>query len=146
MPRIATLAAAALVVASAAASDAEARSRNRGGAAVAAGIVGLAAGAIIAGSATRSYAAPAYSYGYPAYGQGYYGGYAPVHSYGYYDEAYYAQPSYRVAPVMPYYAPRPVRHSRRVLRTYDDYSYGGSLAPGDGRAVIYSYQPSYGGW
>ena len=52
----------------------------RGGAGVAAGIIGgLAAGALIAG-ATNAYGAPAYSHGYvPAYQPNY--GYAPAYSY-----------------------------------------------------------------
>jgi hypothetical protein len=98
-----------------AASDAEARSRHRNhaGAAVAAGIVGLAAGAILAGSASRAYAAP--SYGYYA---------APVQSYAYdYDDDYYARPVYRTKRVVRY-VERP-HHVTRVVRHYDHgYGYG----------------------
>ena len=54
---------------------------NAGGAAIAAGIFGLAAGAIIASQANRAHAAPAYGYG-----QSYAPAYAPAYSQGY--EAY----------------------------------------------------------
>ncbi len=55
--------------------DAEARSRNRG-AVIAAGMAGLAVGALIGAAASNAYARPAYGYSYPAHGYGPYG-YAP---------------------------------------------------------------------
>jgi hypothetical protein len=117
------------------ASDAEARSGRRG-AALAAGAVGLAAGAIIAGSASQAYAAPN-PYGYAA----------PVRSYTY-DDGYYAAPAYRERRVVRYYEePRPVYRTRRVVRSYD-YGY----APVSTRTVTYSYGSPYygagyyGGW
>jgi hypothetical protein len=71
-------------------STADARIRGRS---VAAGVLGLAAGAAIAGAAANAYAyspgyyyGPGYAYapgyGYPAVGGGYYG-YAPYYGYGY---------------------------------------------------------------
>ena len=102
MRKVAILAAAGIVaLGSLSASDAEARSRRGAGAAVAAGVVGLAAGAIIAGAASQAYAAPS-PYGYAA----------PVTSYRYsYDDGYYARPVYRerrVAVITQIYS-RPVK-------------------------------------
>lgn len=138
MRKAAILAAAGvLALGSFSASDAEARSRRGAGAVVAAGVVGLAAGAIIAGSASRAYAAPAPYYGYAA----------PVASYQYgYDDGYYAAPVVRERRVVRYYEePRPVYRPRRVVETYE-------YAPVRSRAVTYSYGSPYygagyyGGW
>jgi hypothetical protein len=93
--------------------------RWRGGKWVAAGAIGLAAGAVIGSAlASRSYYGPGYSYGYgyaPAYSYGYpaysYGSY-PVATYDYgYDEPVYAEP----APT--YVAPAPA-YGYATTRTY----------------------------
>ena len=110
MRKVAILATAGIVaLGSLAASHAEARSRRGAGAAVAAGVVGLAAGAIIAGATSQAYAAPS-PYGYAA----------PVTSYRYsYDDGYYVRPIYRERRVVRYYEePRPV-YRPRVVRSYD---------------------------
>jgi hypothetical protein len=138
MRKIATLATVGVLALGAfSTSDAEARSGRRG-AAIAAGVVGLAAGAAIAGAASQAYAAPV-AYGYAA----------PVTSYRYtYDDGYYARPAYRERRVVRYYEePRPVYRTRRVVRSYD-YGY----APVSTRTVTYSYGSPYygagygGGW
>ncbi|MCZ7657233.1 MAG: hypothetical protein M5U07_04965 [Xanthobacteraceae bacterium] len=77
--------------------------RWRGGKWVAAGAIGLAAGAVIGSAlASRSYYGPGYSYGY-----GY--GYAPAYSYGYpaYGYGYPAATYYEPAPTYTYAAPAP---------------------------------------
>jgi hypothetical protein len=133
MRKVATLAAVGvLALGAVTASNAEARGGRNAGAAVAAGIVGVAAGALIAGAASPAYA-------YPAYG--------PVVSYGH--DGYYAGPVYRHPPrvkrVVRYYEePVPVYRPRRVVRTYE-------YAPVRTRTVTYSYgAPYYGdrhyGW
>jgi hypothetical protein len=67
--------------------EAQAGQRHRGvdpGAAVAIGIIGLAAGAIIAGAANGAHAAPyAPEYGHGGYDDGYGGGYRPYAGHGY---------------------------------------------------------------
>ncbi|PVE21097.1 hypothetical protein DC522_28555 [Microvirga sp. KLBC 81] len=128
MCKVATLAAiSVLALGTISASNAEARDRNWVGPTVAAGVVGVAAGALLASAATPAYAYPAY---------------APV-SYGY--GGYYAAPAYRshrVERVVRYYEePRPVYRTRRVVRSYD-YGY----APVSTRTVTYSYGSSYYGW
>ena len=135
MRKIATLAVVSIVTLGAlSASDAEARNGRRG-AALAACAVGLAAGAIIAGTASQAYATPGYGYA------------APVRAYTY-DDGYYAAPAYTERRVVRYYEePRPVYRTRRVVRTYD-YGY----VPGSTRTVTYSYGTPYygsgyyGGW
>ncbi|WP_445504426.1 hypothetical protein [Microvirga sp. G4-2] len=139
MRKIATLAAiGVMAIGTLSAPDAEARSGRRG-AAIAAGVVGLAAGAMIAGAASQAYAAPV-TYGYAA----------PVTSYRYaYDDGYYAAPVYRERVVRYYEEPRPVYRTRRVVRSYD---YGYDYAPVSSRTVTYSYGSPYygsgyyGGW
>ena len=96
-PITAALAALTLAGGLTAATTADAQSRYRrdrdSGAAVAAGIAGLALGAALGrrGTTTYSYGYPSYSYGY-GYADPYYGG-------------YYAPPRYR-APPPRYYTPR----------------------------------------
>lgn len=74
--------------------------RGNRGAAVAAGVFGLAAGALIAGAASNAYAAPSYGYGYvPAYQPSY--GYYPSYGYGYSPVTYggyYGAPAYSYQP------------------------------------------------
>jgi len=112
-----------------AATTQEAEARSRHGTAVAAGIIGFAAGAIIASSAANAYSHPGYGYAPAGYGyapagygyapagygyahQGYaddYGyptHYAPVASYGYAAPVYYASP--RVVVRQRHVAPRDV--------------------------------------
>jgi hypothetical protein len=138
MRKIATLAAVGVLALGAfSTSGAEAR-HGRRGAVIAAGVVGLAAGAAIAGAASQAYAAPV-TYGYAA----------PVTSYRYsYDDGYYARPAYWERRVVRYYEePRPVYRTRRVVRSYE-YGY----APVSTRTVTYSYGSPYygagyyGGW
>ncbi len=98
--------------------DAEARSRNRG-AVIAAGVAGLAVGALIGAAASNAYARPAYGYSYPAYGYPY--GYAPTgygYSYGY-DYA-------------------PVTTNPAVQSYGHDYGYGYAPAP----LYPYGYAPA----
>ena len=108
MRKLATLAAAALIVTgSAGTADAQywrgygGYYRHGygwgGGGAVAAGLIG---GALLGGLITAAATAPAYGYGYPAYSYGY--GY-PAYAYGY--------PAY--GPWPGYYAPRPVYYGPR---------------------------------
>lgn len=88
------------------------RDRDDDGAAIAAGIVGLALGAAIAsGGRDRGYY---YDRGY--YGRPYYGG-------GYYDRRYYGPPRYAYyGPPRGYY--RPYHRSCRTVSRWDPY-YGG---------------------
>ncbi len=131
MKKLAVLSTAALIgLGSIAATDAEARSRR--GATVAAGVFGLAAGAMLGAAAANAYAAPGYGY-YGSYAPGYSYGYAPAYSYGYAAPAYgYAAPAYGYAPAYygggygpvtsTYYgggyAPEYRTTTRRVVRTY----------------------------
>lgn len=96
----AALAALSLVGGLAAATTADAQSRrhfrdrDNSGAAIAAGVAGLALGAAI-GSRGGGYG---YGYGYPSYGYGYGG--------GYYDRPYYGRPYYGRGYGYGYRAPR----------------------------------------
>jgi hypothetical protein len=78
----------------------------RGGAAVAAGIIGgIAAGALIAGATRPAYAAPSYGYGY-----------APAYSQGYSQPSYY-QPAYET--YQPAYQPTCYYRKVREVVDYD---------------------------
>ena len=104
---------AAITFTGALATAAEARPRHRhhdnDGAAIAAGIAGLAIGAAIASNGRDRY----YDRGY--YGRGYYDG--PRYRSGYYDRGYYGPPRYAYGP------PRGYRNCRTMSR-FDPY-YGG---------------------
>jgi len=90
LPIVLATAAIVAVGSTTAPSSADARVRGR---AVAAGVLGFAAGAAIAGAASRSY-------GYDPYG---YDAYAYAPSYGYYSPGYAYAPTYGYAPFDGYY-------------------------------------------
>lgn len=145
MRKIAVLAAVGVLsVGAFTASEAEARNSRRAGAAIAAGIVGVAAGALLASAASPAYARPAPVYHYPGYAPAAYGYSAPVVSYDYEEVPVYRP--YRVKRVVRYYEePRRVHRKRHVVRHYHhDY---GHYAPVRSRSVTYSYgSPYYGGY
>ncbi|MGL4813249.1 MAG: hypothetical protein ACRCXM_15880 [Beijerinckiaceae bacterium] len=109
-----------------------ARRGNAAGAAVAAGVLGLAAGAIIAGSQSPAYADPYYAPGY--YGApGYYA--APQPQYYYAPSQYYADPYYGSGGTVYYNGQR----YRAPRNTGGDVYYGGERyrAPRNSGDVIY---------
>jgi hypothetical protein len=129
MTKLAALSAVALIsLATFASGEAEARNRNRNvaGAAIAAGVVGLAVGGLLA---SQAHAAP--SYGPPTYAQPHYGyHHAPV-QYRYVEEApvvYRHVPRYETE----YTYSRPVTVRRTIIeRRYEP---------------VPAYAPYYSGW
>jgi hypothetical protein len=132
MKKLAVLSVAALMGLGAVAStSAAAGDRRNGGALVAAGIVGLAAGAVLGAAASNAAAAPAYR---PAYAPSPYRTTHVVRTYDddpeVYEEVYVAPPAYRTI---------------RVVRTYEVYE-PRYYAPGPSVSVGFGFGPRAYGW
>jgi hypothetical protein len=132
MKKLAVLSAAALIgLGSIASTGAEAGDRRNGGAVVAAGIAGLAAGAMLGAAASNAAAAPAYGH---AYAPTAYHTTRVVRSYEYDPEIYEEV-----------YVPPPVYRRTRVVHTYDPYPpryYSG----GPSVSVGFGFGPRAYGW
>jgi hypothetical protein len=132
MKKLAVLSAAALIgLASIASTGAEAGDRRNGGALVAAGIVGLAAGAMLGAAASNAAAAPPYR---PAYAPSPYRTTHVVRSYEDDPEVYEEV----------YVTPRPYR-TTRVVRTYETYE-PRYYSPGPSVSVGFGFGPRAYGW
>jgi hypothetical protein len=132
MKKLAVLVAAALIgLGSIASTGVEAGDRRNGGAVVAAGIVGLAAGAMLGAAASNAAAAPAYGH---TYAPTTYRTTRVVRSYEYEPEVYEEV-----------YVPPPAYRRTRVVHTYESYRpryYSG----GPSVSVGFGFGPRTYGW